>query len=147
MFYWEFCEIFKNNLFIEHLRWLLRVITWKKTLIKASCTNNIQTGANVFCSCYFWSFLSRFFFRQKKTWGRLWYVWAFFAFLERRRPSKYCLREVNLVFYMYVQFDVPERKSILKNSRWKCKWRTQNCYDFRAPIRCLGLEVVLRKVF
>ena len=30
------------------------VITWnRKTFIEASCANNIHTGENFFCSCYF----------------------------------------------------------------------------------------------
>ena len=29
-----------------------------KTFIEASCNSNIHTGEKVFCSCYFYSFLS-----------------------------------------------------------------------------------------
>ena len=40
-----------------------------------------------------------FLFRQsKKVYSILWSVRVFFAFLEKRRPNRYWLREENLVF-------------------------------------------------
>ena len=70
--------------------------------IEASCTNNIKTGENAFCSCYtFESLWVIICLRQsKKTCGILWSVWVFFELPEKRRPDEYCLWEVNLFFYI-----------------------------------------------
>ena len=44
-----------------------------------------------------------FLFREnKKACSSLWSVSVFFAFLEKRRPKKYFLQEVNLVFHMQI---------------------------------------------
>ena len=38
----------------------------EKTFIEASCVYNMHTGGNVFRSCYFWRFVSRFFWDRVK---------------------------------------------------------------------------------
>ena len=42
----------------------------------------------------------RSFWDSKKAYCILLSVWVLFAFLEKGRPEKYCLLEVNLVFHM-----------------------------------------------
>ena len=42
-----------------------------------------------------------FLFRQsKKACSIIWSTWVFFAFLEKRRPNKYCLWKLSLVFHI-----------------------------------------------
>ena len=38
------------------------------------------------------------FYKNKRTFGILWYGWVSFALLEVRGPNKYCLWVTNLVF-------------------------------------------------
>ena len=74
----------------------------QKTVIEASCTNNIQTGEKGFYCCHL-KLCGSFLFRQSKnTNSILWSVWVFLAFLEVKRLNKYCLWEANLVFDIWV---------------------------------------------
>ena len=46
-------------------------------------------------------FCETFLFRQsKKACSIIWSTWVFFAFLEKKRPNKYCSWKVNLVFHI-----------------------------------------------
>ena len=40
--------------------------------------------------------------REWKNCGILWSVGVFFTFLEKKRASKYSLKEADLFFYMYI---------------------------------------------
>ena len=59
--------------------------------------------------------------QSKKKRGIVWSVLVFFAFTEVRRLNEYCLWEVNLVFYMYIKFNVIKCRFIVKNSSLKCR--------------------------
>ena len=74
----------------------------QKTFIEdeESFTNGIHAGEKVFCSCYFWRFMRRWLSDRVKTCSLLWSVWAFFAFLEKRKSYNYFLWGINLVVYM-----------------------------------------------
>ena len=70
--------------------------------------------------------------KSKKTFGILWSVWVFFAFLGVKGLNKFCLWEANLLVYIDFWFDVRNCKFIVKNSIIKCwlyfrifLWRTQ----------------------
>ena len=67
-------------------------IEWK-TFLEASCANNIHTGEKVFRSCYTFDgfFVSIVFTQSKKACNIFRSLWVFLRFLEKRRPSEYCL--------------------------------------------------------
>ena len=68
--------------------------------------------------------------KVKKTFGILWSVWVFFAFLGVKGLNKFCLWEANLLVYIDFWFDVRNCKFIVKNSIIKC-WM----YNFVAPLK------------
>ena len=56
----------------------------------------------------------------KETRGILWSVRVFFAFLEVRRRSKYCLMRDKFSFlYVGIWFDMMKSKFIVKNNSFK----------------------------
>ena len=60
--------------------------------IQTSCSNNIHSGENAFCSCRFWRFVSCSFSESKKL--AVYFDLCesfFFGFSENRKPNKYCL--------------------------------------------------------
>ena len=69
----------------------------QKTFIEASCIYNIHTGENHFCSCVCESFR---FEQIKKLEVYFGLYQPSFTFIEKKRPNKYCLCEVDLVSYM-----------------------------------------------
>ena len=71
----------------------------QKTFIEASCIYNIHTGEKNFCSCYFWRFSFRF-GQIKKLEVYFGLYQSSFTFIEKKRPNKYCLCEVDLISYM-----------------------------------------------
>ena len=58
-FYWIMCG--PHNRDPMGITLLKCYLMEQKHFIKVSFISNIHTGENVFCSCYFWRFLSRFF--------------------------------------------------------------------------------------
>ena len=82
--------------------------------------------------------------QSKKTWGILWSTWIFCELLDKRRPSKYCLWEVNLFFYIYIVSLICQIVNLL----WKIAVQNDGCafayfcgghknifgYNFVAPL-------------
>ena len=73
--------------------------TEQKKLIEESCANNIHTGENVFSVATTGGLWIVSFQTEQKTCLMLWLVWIFLAFLEKRKPHKYCWKEVNYLFF------------------------------------------------
>ena len=94
--FWVTINVYKKLSSCYHMK--------KKTFIEASCINDIYTCERLICSCYFLRFVRRFFSGTvKKVYSILWSVWDFFAFLEKKRPNRYCLWEENLVYKFCIQ--------------------------------------------
>ena len=68
--------------------------------------------------------------QSKKACSILWSVWVFFAFLEKRRPEKYCLLEVNLVYHIQIFSLVCKSVNLFEKSSFKCYVG----YNFVAPV-------------
>ena len=73
----------------------------QKTLIKAICTNNIQTGEKVFYNYYTRFVFCYFSDRVKKLVYTLVCMCPIYIYREEKK-NKYYLQEVNLVFRMQI---------------------------------------------
>ena len=72
----------------------LPVITWNRK-------HSLKQVVSITCTLVKDFFCETFLFRQsKKACSIIWSTWVFFAFLEKRRPNKYCSWKVNLVFHI-----------------------------------------------
>ena len=69
-----------------------------KTFIKASHTNNVHTGERFVAATTFEGMWGISFQREYKKCSIFWSVWVLFTFLGKRKPQKYFLFEVFLVF-------------------------------------------------
>ena len=56
----------------------------EKTFIEASCVYNMHTGGNVFRSCYFWRFVSRFFWDRVKKLVVHFSLYEFSLYFQKR---------------------------------------------------------------
>ena len=83
-------KLLKNKFSVYHME--------LKALSETSCTSNITNEENVFWSCNFWRFVSRFFSdRLKNLRYTLAYV-SFLCILEKTRPRKYCSYKVGFLY-------------------------------------------------
>ena len=81
----------------------LSVIKWNQKHSPKKVVSIKRTLDKKFFVAAFLKVCESFLLRQMdKTCSALWSLWVLFAFLEKRRPNKYCLREVNLVSCMQI---------------------------------------------
>ena len=73
----------------------------QKTFIETSCIYNIHTGEKIFLQLLLLKVCDLFRFGQIKTHEKYFGLYeSSFIFIEKIRPNKYCLCEVNLISYM-----------------------------------------------
>ena len=83
--------------------------------------NDIDTPEKAFLKRVLLEVCEPFLFRQReKACIILWSVRAFFAFLEKRKPNKYCLGEVNFVFICRYLAWCTKCKFTMKRNSLKC---------------------------
>ena len=71
-----------------------------KSFTEASCTNNIKHWRKSFLNLLLLKVCELFHYRSRKiTCSIVWFVWVFFAFLEKGTLNKYCFWEI---FYLKI---------------------------------------------
>ena len=109
-----------------------------KTVIEASCINNIHAGEKVFSSCYFWRFVSSFFSGIVKKLVYIWSAWVFFTYLEKRVANRYYLWEVYLVWcakvWVYSEKQLSKKLAVF-SSIFVADTKIFSEYNFVAPLK------------
>ena len=77
--------------FYKKLPNVFRLSHGMKNIYRSKLYQYICIGEKVFCSCYFWWFVSRFFSDRVMVCNGAWSVRVFLGFSEKRKPSEYYL--------------------------------------------------------